>query len=391
MNKINPILNAYFRLPIKIIKGDGVYLYDDQEKRYLDFASGIAVTNIGHNNQHINEALINQASQLWHCSNLFTIPKQQELAERLVKLSFADKVFFCSSGLEAVECAIKMMRKYHYEKGDKERYHIITLEGGFHGRSLATLSAGGNEYARRGFGPLLEGFKQVKRNDIAALKAAITDQTAGIMLETIQSEGGVHVIDKQYLQEVRQLTAQKDIILCFDEVQTGYGRTGELFSYQSLGIEPDIMTLAKGIGNGFPLAACLSKANIANAITPGSHGSTYGGNPLAMAVGNAVLDIVTQKPFLNKVNELSQYLNQSLQKLAQEFPNIITEVRGIGLIYGIEVKISATEVLKTLIDNGLIVTKVAGDKVLRLLPPLIIEKTHIDQMCEIMRKSLASL
>ena len=384
----NPVLDAYFRLPVEIIRGQGAYLYDSSDKQYLDFASGIAVTNIGHNNHHINQALINQISNLWHCSNLFTIKGQQRLAQRLVDLSFADKVFFCSSGLEAVECAIKMIRKYAFETKGEQSYEIITLEGGFHGRSIATLSAGGNEDARRGFGPLLEGFKQVKRNDIQALKAAITDKTAGIMLEPVQSEGGVYVLDKSYLQQVRQITIEKDIILCFDEVQTGYGRTGSLFAYQNLGFEPDILALAKGIGNGFPLAACLSRQRIAKFITPGTHGSTYGGNPLAMAVGNAVLDIITGEGFLDNIGQLSEYLENSLQKVALQFPDIIKQVRGKGLIYGLEVNISATKILKALIDNGLIVTKVAGDKVLRLLPPLVIEYKDIDLMQDIMIKVL---
>ncbi len=378
MTNQNPILNAYFRLPIQMVRGDGAYLFDAEEKQYLDFASGIAVTTLGHNHAHINHALEQQLRTLWHCANLFTIPEQQRFAERLTEKSFADRAFFCSSGLEAVETAIKLIRRYQYTNGHTRRNHIITLENGFHGRSLACLSAGGNDYAREGFGPLLEGFTAVPAEDIAALEAAITDHTAGILLEPVQSEGGVYPLDHTYLREVHALADKHALVLCFDEVQTGFGRTGSLFAYEQIGVTPDILTLAKGIGNGFPLAACLMTDAVAACITPGSHGSTYGGNPLAMAVGNAVLDALESPELLRNAAEISAYLAEQLHALAAEFPSHITAIRGVGHIWGIEVKRSARDYMLRCINAGLIVTKTSNDRVLRLLPPLIITRTQVD-------------
>ncbi|OWZ25119.1 aminotransferase class-III family protein [Wolbachia endosymbiont of Wuchereria bancrofti] len=325
------IINAYSRLETPIVRGEGVYLFDRDGKKYLDFAAGISTTSLGHCHPYIADKLKEQLGSLWHCSNIFTIPKQEKLAERLAALTFADKVFFCSSRLEATEAAIKFIRHYFYSKGQEKRNRIITIEGGFHGRSIAAISAGGNKKSREGFAPLLSGFDKVPRNDVRALEEKISNETAAVFLEPIQSEGGVYTLDVRYLQKVREITKAQEIILCFDEVQCGYGRIGSLFHYQNIKIEPDMLTCAKAMGNGFPLAACLVKDYIAEAITPGTHGSTYGGNPLAMTVGHAVLDIMLEEGFFNHVQGISRYLKEKLLLLAKEFPKIISEVRGEGL------------------------------------------------------------
>ncbi|MFP3033239.1 MAG: aspartate aminotransferase family protein, partial [Wolbachia sp.] len=325
------VVNAYNRSEASIVRGEGVYLFDKDGKKYLDFAAGISTTSLGHCHPYITDKLKEQLDSLWHCSNIFTIPQQERLAQRLTELTFADKVFFCSSGLEATEAAIKFIRRYFYLNGQEKRSHIITIEGGFHGRSIAAISAGGNEKSREGFAPLLSGFDKVPRNNIEALEKKINSETAAIFLEPIQSEGGVHPLDVEYLKKVREITKAQGIILCFDEVQCGYGRIGSLFYYQNIGVEPDMLTCAKAMGNGFPLAACLVKDYIAETITPGTHGSTYGGNPLAMTVGNAVLDVMLKEGFFDHVKKVSKYLKEKLLPLTEEFPKIVSEVRGEGL------------------------------------------------------------
>ncbi|GFT39971.1 acetylornithine aminotransferase [Nephila pilipes] len=344
------VVSAYNRLDTPIVRGAGAYLFDKDGKKYLDFAAGISTTSLGHCHPYITDKLKEQLSSLWHCSNIFTIPEQERLADRLTTLTFADKVFFCSSGLEATEAAIKFIRRYFYSKGQAKRNRIITIEGGFHGRSIAAISAGGSEKSREGFAPLLSGFDKVPRNDIKALEKKISDETAAVFLEPIQSEGGVYPLDVEYLQKVRKITKAQGIILCFDEVQCGYGRIGFLFYYQNVGIEPDMLTCAKAMGNGFPIAACLVKDYIAEAITPGTHGSTYGGNPLAMTVGNAVLDIMLKEGFFDHVKRISKYLKEKLLPLAKEFPEMISEVRGKGLLMGIEL---ATPVADKIISRSL--------------------------------------
>ncbi|APR98875.1 aspartate aminotransferase family protein [Wolbachia endosymbiont of Folsomia candida] len=386
------IVNAYNRLEIPIIKGEGVYLFDESNKQYLDFAAGIATTSLGHCHTHITGKLNEQLNSLWHCSNVFTIPEQERLAERLTTLTFADKVFFCSSGLEATEAAIKFIRRHFYSKGQAKRNRIITIEGGFHGRSIAAISAGGNEKAREGFAPLLSGFDKVPRNDIKALEEKITDETAAVFLEPIQSEGGVYPLNTEYLKKVREITKAQGIILCFDEVQCGYGRIGSLFHYQNVDVEPDMLTCAKAMGNGFPLAACLVKDHIAEAMTPGTHGSTYGGNPLAMTVGNAVLDIMLKDGFFDHVKRVSGYLKEKLSLLATEFPELISEIRGEGLLIGIELRTPlADKIVSQCLNMGLILTKVLNNKVIRITPPLIIEDEHVDTACHILSKSLMKL
>lgn len=385
------IVNSYNRLKIPIIRGEGMYLFDQGGKKYLDFAAGIATTSLGHCHPYIVEKLKEQLDSLWHCSNLLTIPQQALLAERLVSLTFADKIFFCSSGLEATEAAIKFIRRYFYIKGQKKRNRIITIEGGFHGRSIAAISAGGNERSREGFAPLLSGFDKVPKNNIQALEEKISDETAAVFLEPIQSEGGVYSLDVEYLQQVRQVTKDQGIILCFDEVQCGYGRIGSLFHYQNIGIEPDILTCAKAMGNGFPIAACLTKDYIAEAITPGTHGSTYGGNPLAMTVGNAVLDIMLKEGFFTHVQKVSKYLRKKLLYLAEKFSKKVLEVRGEGLLIGIELKSPiADKIVDQCCSKGLMLTKILNNRVIRVTPPLIVKNEHIDIACDILYDSIAS-
>lgn len=382
------IINAYNRLTIPMIKGIGPYLFDQDKKEYLDFSSGIATTSLGHSHPYIIEKLKIQLNSMWHCSNLFTIPQQELLATRLASLTFLDKIFFCSSGLEAVEAAIKFIRRYFYMKGEKKRNRIITIEGGFHGRSIAAISAGGNEKSREGFGPLLTGFDKVPRNNIQALKEKINEETAAIFLEPIQSEGGVYPLNIAYLKEIREITKAQEIILCFDEIQSGYGRIGSLFHYQNIDIEPDMLTCAKAMGNGFPIAACMTKSYIVESITPGTHGSTYGGNPLAMVVGNAVLDLILEDGFLNSVKKTSRYLKERLINLAKDFPEKILEIRGEGLLIGMElITPIADKIMNKCINRGLIVTKVLSNKVIRITPPLIINNEHIDVACDILYDS----
>ncbi|WP_253300111.1 aspartate aminotransferase family protein [Wolbachia endosymbiont of Chironomus riparius] len=386
------IVSAYSRTKIPIVRGEGVCLFDQNGKKYLDFAAGIATTSLGHCHPYIIEKLNTQLSSLWHCSNVFTIPQQELLAERLVNLSFANKIFFCSSGLEATEAAIKFIRRYFYVRGQEKRNRIITIEGGFHGRSIAAISAGGNEKSREGFAPLLTGFDKVPRNNIQALMDKINDETAAILLEPIQSEGGVHPLNIKYIKEVREITKAQEIIFCLDEVQSGYGRIGSLFHYQNIGIEPDMLTCAKAMGNGFPIAACLAKDYITEAITPGTHGSTYGGNPLAMTVGNAVLDIMLKQDFFEHVKKVSKYLKEKLLLLANEFSEKVLEVRGEGMLMGIEIKAPvADEIVNYCLNKGLILTKVFNNRVIRITPPLIIENEHIDTACNILYDSFSQM
>ncbi len=386
------IINAYNRHNVSIIKGEGVYLFDKNGRRYLDFASGIATASLGHCHPYIVEKLQEQLHLLWHCSNIFAIPQQELLAVRLTDLTFADKVFFCSSGLEATEAAIKFIRRYFYITGQTKRKRIITIDGGFHGRSIAAISAGGNEKSREGFDPLLAGFDRVPRNDIKALKEKISDETAAVFLELIQSEGGVYPLNVEYLRQIREITRDQSIILCFDEVQSGFGRTGSLFYYQNIEIEPDMLTCAKAMGNGFPVAGCLVKDYIAEVITPGTHGSTYGGNPLAMVVGNAVLDIMLQNGFFDHVKQVSRHLQEKLLDLSLKFPEKILEVRGEGLLMGIELKAPlADKFVMQCLNQGLILTKVLNNRVIRITPTLIIENEHVDAMYSILCGLFAQL
>jgi acetylornithine/N-succinyldiaminopimelate aminotransferase len=388
-NKISPILPVYNRSHITMVRGEGVYLISEDGKRYLDFAAGIAVNSLGHCHPHLVDALTQQAQLLWHCSNLYQMPGLTRLAERLVEYTFADTVFLTNSGAEAVECGIKMIRKYHASRG-KERPRIITAQGAFHGRTLACISAGKNARAIDGYSPLLEGFDQVAFDDIDALSAAIMPETGGIMLETVQGEGGIKPHSIEYLQAVRAIADKHGLLLLLDEVQCGMGRTGSLFAFEPYGIAPDICTIAKGIGSGFPLGACLATENAAYGMTTGSHGGTYSGNPLATAVGNAVLDIVLENGFMENVLRLGALLKEELQNIAFDFP-VIEEVRGLGMMLGIKVKIKAQDFVERLRHNGLLTVAASGDNVIRLVPPLIINEAHIDEAITIIRKTLKEL
>lgn len=371
MADAKPLYDTYNRVPIVFERGHGVWLETPEEERYLDFAAGIAVNSLGHTHPHLVEALKAQADRLWHLSNVHEIPGQSRMAERLAEATFADKVFFTNSGAEALECAIKTARRHFYVNGQPERYRIITFEGAFHGRTLATIAAGGQPKYLEGFGPKVEGFDQVPFDDMDALKAAVTDSTAAILIEPVQGEGGIRPLSNESLRALRDLCNEHGILMILDEVQSGVGRTGKLFAHEWAGIEPDIMAVAKGIGGGFPFGACLATANAADGMTLGTHGTTYGGNPLAMAVGNAVLDVILDENFLTHVNDVALVLRQGLASLKDRYPDLISDVRGSGLMLGIKCVKSNADLVQAMRNEHLLAVP-AGDNVVRLLPPLIV-------------------
>ncbi len=370
MADATPLYETYLRAPLRFERGEGVWLIAEDGSRYLDFAAGVAVNSLGHAHPHLVESLKAQADKVWHLSNLYEVPGQESLGWRLAAATFADKVFFTNSGAEALECAIKTARRYQYAKGYPGKFHVITFEGAFHGRTLATIAAGGQEKYLEGFGPKAPGFYQVPFGDIAAVKAAITEETAAILIEPVQGEGGIRVVSNEFLRELRALCDEFGLLLVFDEVQTGVGRTGKLFAYEWAGVAPDIMAVAKGIGGGFPLGACLATAEAASGMVAGTHGSTYGGNPLAMAVGNAVLDVVLADGFLEHVRDVALVLRQGLASLKDRFPDIIEEVRGEGLMLGIKARVPSADLLKAVRAEHMLLVP-AGENVLRLLPPLV--------------------
>lgn len=374
----SPLLPTFARAELSFERGEGPWLITDKGERYLDFGAGIAVNALGHAHPHLVKALTDQAQRVWHVSNLYHIPDGERLAQRLVDNTFADHVFFTNSGAEALECAIKMARKYHSANGQPERFRVITFEGAFHGRTLATIAAGGQKKYLEGFGPKVDGFDQVPFGDHKALEAAIGPETAAILIEPIQGEGGVRSVPPQCLRGLRELCDKQGLLLIFDEVQTGVGRTGRLFAYQRAGVEPDIMAIAKGIGGGFPMGACLSTREAGKGMTAGVHGTTFGGNPLAMAVGNAVLDVILEPGFLEKVEHTSLLLKQRLAELKDRHPGIIEEIRGEGLLIGIKCRVPNTE-LATAARGQKLLTVPAGDNVLRLLPPLNIDETIVGE------------
>ena len=386
---IPPLLPTYNRADVGFVRGEGPYLFDEKGGRYLDFGAGIAVSSLGHVHPHLVAALRQQADKLWHTSNLYRVPGQEILARRLVEVSFADTVFFTNSGAEAVECAIKMARKYHSANGAPERYRLITFEGAFHGRTLATIAAGGSPKYLDGFGPPMDGFDQVPFGDFDAATRAIGPATAGILIEPIQGEVGVRVPPQGFLKRLRELCDQKGLLLILDEVQTGMGRTGRMFAYEHEGVAPDIMALAKGIGGGFPLGACLASERAAKGMTPGSHGSTYGGNPLAMAVGNAVLDVIAAPGFLDRVRLISSHLQQHLAMLLAEHPKVIAEVRGKGLLLGLKLHVPAAAFLAKAREKGLLVVG-ATENVVRLVPPLIVDESHLREAVDVLSAACAS-
>jgi len=401
---MSSVLPVYRRSTLTITRGEGMYLYAADGARYLDFASGIAVNALGHGHPHVVAALKAQADVLWHCSNMYTMPGLERLAQRLTEATFADKVFFCNSGSEAVECGIKMVRKYFSSQqvsgdgcrvSDKQdisdtrhltpvtqKYRVITMTGGFHGRTLACISAGGNEVARQGYAPLFDGFDRVEFNNLAAVEAAIGAQTAAILVEPIQGEGGVRVATPEFLRGLRALCDRHGLLLFIDEVQCGMGRTGALFAHEQAGVRPDIVSSAKGIGNGFPLAACLMTQAVADAVTPGSHGSTYGSNPLAMAVGNAVLDVMLVPGFFAHVTAMGGLLKSGLEALVKEFPAVLEEVRGTGLMLGLRTRGPHLEFVEKLRGARLLAAP-AEDRVIRIIPPLILEEAHVQEALQI--------
>ena len=372
----SPLLPTYARYPLAFKRGDGVWLETTDGSRYLDLGAGIAVASLGYSHPHLVAALIAQAQELWHTSNLYRIPQAERLAERLCAVSFADLVFFTNSGAEALEGAFKTSRKYHAFEGHPERFHIITFEGAFHGRTLATIAAGGNDKYIEGFGPKAAGFDKVPFGDIEAVKAAIGPQTAAILIEPIQGEGGVRVVPRAFLRALRDICDQHHLLLILDEVQCGVGRTGKLFAYEQAGIEPDIMTVAKGIGGGFPLGAFLTTTDAGKGMTPGTHGSTYGGNPLATAVGNAVLDVVLADGFIDGVAAKGLRFKQKLAALKDRHHDIIEDVRGEGLLLGLKLRVPPAEFVKSARESGVLVIP-AADDVVRLIPPLTITEDEI--------------
>jgi len=367
---VQPLYDTYNRAALRFERGEGIWLITEDGDRYLDFAAGIAVNSLGHSHPHLVETLKSQAEKLWHLSNVYEIPAQEKLGRRLVESTFADKVFFTNSGAEALECAIKTARRYQYVSGHPERFRIVTFEGAFHGRTLATIAAGGQAKYLEGFGPKVDGFDQVPFGDEAALRAAITDETAAILLEPVQGEGGLRGFPEEFMRMLRQVCDEKGLLLILDEVQTGVGRTGKLFAHEWAGIKPDIMAVAKGIGGGFPMGACLATAEAAKGMTAGVHGTTYGGNPLAMAVGNAVLDVVLADGFLENVQATALVMKQGLASIVDRFPNIVSEIRGRGLLIGIKCVVPNTSLIQALRDEHFLSVG-AGDNVVRLLPPLV--------------------
>jgi acetylornithine/N-succinyldiaminopimelate aminotransferase len=375
-------LPVYARVDLAFERGEGAWLIATNGERYLDFTSGVAVNALGHGHPHLVEAVTEQAKKLWHVSNLYRIPEAERLAERLCAASFADAVFFANSGAEAMECAIKMARKYQSVSGKPERYRIITFEGAFHGRTLATLAAGGQKKYLEGFGPVVEGFDQVPFADLEATKAAIGPETAAILIEPIMGEGGVRVVPPEFLRALRRLCDEHGLLLVFDEVQTGVGRTGQLFAYQQSGMSPDIMALAKALGGGFPLGACLATAEAAKGMVAGTHGSTFGGNPLAMAAAGALLDVVLADGFLERVRHTALILKQKLAEIRDRYPDVIAEVRGEGLLVGLRAVVPSAQLVDALRAEKMI-TVAAGDNVVRLLPPLIVSE---DEVAEAVRR-----
>jgi acetylornithine/N-succinyldiaminopimelate aminotransferase len=387
---IAPVLPTYNRSNLAFERGEGAYIYSGDGTRYLDFGAGIAVSSLGHAHPHLVEALTEQAKKLWHTSNLYRIPGQERLARRLVETTFADTVFFANSGGEALECSIKMARRYHWSKGEGRRFRIITFEGAFHGRTLATIAAGGQPKYLEGFGPPMPGFDQVPFNDEDALSKAITGETAAILIEPVQGEGGIRPVPPERLRHLRQLCDRHGLLLMMDEVQCGIGRTGRLFAHEWAGIAPDIMAIAKGIGGGFPLGACLATERAAAAMTVGSHGSTFGGNPLAMAVGNAVLDVILADGFLDRVRSSSLLFAQKLARLKDGHPTIIEEVRGRGLMLGLKSRPKNDDFILACHEQKLLAIA-AGDNVVRLLPPLTVTSVEIDEAVELLDRACLAL
>jgi acetylornithine/N-succinyldiaminopimelate aminotransferase len=384
------LMTTFARVDLAFERGEGVWLMTKNGERYLDFTSGVAVNALGHAHPHLVAALTEQAQKLWHVSNLYQIPESERVAARLCAASFADVVFFCNSGAEAIEGAIKTARKYHAVNDRSERYRIVTFEGAFHGRTLATLAAGGQKKYLEGFGPVVEGFDQVPFADLEAVKAAIGPATAAIMIEPLMGEGGVRTVEPSFLRALRELCDRDGLLLIFDEVQSGMGRTGELFAYQRTGVTPDIMALAKALGGGFPVGAVLATSAAAKGMTPGTHGSTFGGNPLAMSAANATLDVMLAPGFFDHVKKMGILFKQRLAEIKDRYPALIAEVRGEGLLVGLRAVVPAGDLVNALRAEKMLAVA-AGDNVVRLLPPLIISEQEIAEGVTRLERACARL
>ncbi|MCP5367582.1 MAG: aspartate aminotransferase family protein [Hyphomicrobiales bacterium] len=387
---IPAVMPTYARADVVFERGEGPYLFDTGGRQYLDFAAGIAVNALGHSHPYLVKKLTEQVGKLWHCSNLYRIAGQEKLAARLVEHTFADSVFFCNSGAEAMECAFKMVRRYFDMNGQPGRYRIISLSGAFHGRTLATIAAGRQAKHLEGFDPIVDGFDQVPFGNLNELRAALSDETAAIVVEPVQGEGGIIPANLEYLRELRRVADEFGLLLVFDEIQTGIGRTGKLYAYEWAGVAPDILATAKGLANGVPIGACMATETVAKAMVPGTHGSTFGGNPLAMAAANAVLDVVLEDGFLDRVDAIAELVWRRLQGLAKFHPTVIEEIRGAGLMIGIKCKVPNTDLVNRLRAKGLL-TVPAADNVVRLLPPLIIEEIHVNEALAILDRCCIEL
>ncbi|MDA7552625.1 aspartate aminotransferase family protein [Candidatus Pelagibacter sp.] len=382
---MSALAKNYNRRKISFKYGKGSFLYSTNGKKYLDFVQGIAVNSLGHANQHLVKAINKQSKKLWHVSNAFIIPEGEKLAKRLAKKTFADYIIFQNSGTEATEAAIKVARRYFYSIGQPKKNRILCVKDSFHGRTLAAIYASGSKKMIEGFGPKVDGFDHFEFGDHKSLKRSITNKTAAIMVETIMGEGGIKVIPDWCLKGLRKICNEKKILLILDEVQSGIGRSGNFFAFENSNVKPDIVPIAKGIGGGFPLGAVLMNKRVASGMTAGTHGSTFGGNPLAMSVGNAVLDQIFQKEFLTNVKKISKYFHSELNKLKIEFPQIIKEVRGVGLLIGLQLHNDQTKFIQKLIDNNLLTIR-AAENVIRILPPLNVKKQEIDIAIKIIKK-----
>ena len=382
---MSSLAKNYNRRKIAFKKGIGSFVYATNGKKYLDFVQGIAVNSLGHANQYLTKAINKQAKKIWHVSNAFQIPEGEKLAKRLTQKTFADYVIFQNSGTEATEAAIKVARRYFYAIGKPKKNRILCVKNSFHGRTLAAIYASGSKKMTEGFSPKVDGFDHFEYGNHKSLKKSITNRTAAIMVETIMGEGGIKVIPNWCLRELRKICDKKKILLILDEVQCGVGRSGKFFAYEYSGVKPDIVPIAKGIGGGFPLGAVLMNKKTASKMTPGTHGSTFGGNPLAMSVGNAVMDQIFKKGFLQNVKKISKYFHSELNKIKNSYPKIIKEVRGVGLLIGIQLFKDQTKFIKKLMDNNLLTIR-AGENVIRILPPLTVKKKEVDLALKIIQK-----
>ncbi|MEH7179572.1 acetylornithine transaminase [Neobacillus vireti] len=389
VSPISPVMATYSRFPVTLVKGKGSYVWDDQGEKYLDFTSGIATCNLGHVPDVVKEKVEEQLQNLWHCSNLYNIPNQQELAALLTANSCGDQVFFCNSGAEANEAAIKLARRYAQKIKGTGSFEVITFQQSFHGRTLATLSATGQEKIQHGFAPLVKGFSYLPFNDLEALEQLKDLQPAAILLELVQGEGGVIPANQEWVKKIAEICVEKDILLMVDEIQTGIGRTGTLFAYEQYGIEPDVISIAKGLGSGFPIGAIIAKGKAAKAFEPGTHGSTFGGNPFVTAAGVATITHIIESNLLKHVNEISVYLDEQLTKFKQKY-TFIEEIRGKGLLKGIVVGSKAPQIVQKAIENQLLILT-AGPNVVRILPPLTVSKEEINEFIEKLEKAFQSI